>query len=268
MSVLNESEAIKIEGLYKKYRTGQFGASTLLESLENWLARKRGLEEPNLKIGVPKLQNEEFWALQGIDLSVNEGDRLGIIGSNGAGKSTLLKLICRITAPTAGSIAYRGRITSMLEVGTGFNPEMTGRENIYLNGTILGLTERQIDERLDEIIEFSEVADFIDTPVKRYSSGMYVKLAFSVTSHFDSEIMIMDEVLAVGDAKFREKCMNRMLGMAKDGKHTILFVSHNREQVEMLCNRAVVLKKGRLLMQGSVKEAFDFYENRYNDADV
>ena len=208
--------AIKINGVKKKYKLGQIGGGTLQADIQSWWARLRGKEDPNSIIGQEqRLVGQSFMALNGIDMTVYKGEALGIIGGNGAGKSTLLKLLSRVTAPTEGEIDIYGRIASMLEVGTGFNGEMTGRENVYMNGAILGMTKAEIDEKMEQIIDFSEVREFIDTPVKRYSSGMYVKLAFSVAAHLDSEIMIMDEVLAVGDMKFQQKCLNKMRDAAK-----------------------------------------------------
>ena len=198
-------------------------------------------------------------ALNGVSFTVKKGEAVGIIGSNGAGKSTLLKLLTHVTAPSAGDIDLYGRVASMLEVGTGFHPEMTGRENVYLNGAILGMTRAEIDAKMDEIIEFSEVRDFIDTPVKRYSSGMFVKLAFSVAAHLDSEIMIMDEVLAVGDMKFQKKCLTKMRQAAqRDGK-TVLYVSHNMATIRDLCDRCIVLDKGKVVFDGDVDEAIALY---------
>ena len=198
-------------------------------------------------------------ALDGIDLTVSKGERLGIIGHNGAGKSTLLKLLSRVTAPTEGKICVDGRISSMLEVGTGFNPELTGRENIYLNGAILGMSKSEVDSKIDEIIEFSECGQFIDTPVKRYSSGMYVKLAFSVAAHLDSEILIMDEVLAVGDMKFQQKCLGKMSDVSEKQGRTVLYVSHNMNTVRRLCTRCVVLSKGKVIFDGDVEAAIEIY---------
>ena len=204
----NQELMIRVQDVKKQYRLGQIGGGTLRGDLQSWLARKRGKEDPNTLIGTDqRLVGTTFMALNGVSFTVNKGEAVGIIGSNGAGKSTLLKLLTHVTAPTSGDIDLYGRVASMLEVGTGFHPEMTGRENVYLNGAILGMTRAEIDAKMDQIIEFSEVGDFIDTPVKRYSSGMYVKLAFSVAAHLDSEIMIMDEVLAVGDMKFQKKCL-------------------------------------------------------------
>ena len=208
--------ALRLQGIKKRYRLGQIGGGTLTADLQSWWARVRGREDPNTLIGTDqRLVGKTFMALNGIDLTVYRGAALGIIGSNGAGKSTMLKLLCRVTAPTEGEIDLYGRVASMLEVGTGFNGEMTGRENVYMNGAILGMTKAEIDAKMENIIEFSEVREFIDTPVKRYSSGMFVKLAFSVAAHLDSEIMIMDEVLAVGDVAFQRKCIDKMRDVAK-----------------------------------------------------
>ena len=252
---------IKIEDLKKKYRLGTIGGGTLTADLQSWWARIRGKEDPNTIIGTDiSTKNKTFLALKGINLEINKGDTIGIIGGNGAGKSTLLKILSRVTAPTEGSVKINGRISSMLEVGTGFHGELTGRENIYLNGAILGMTKAEVDEKMEAIIDFSECREFIDTPVKRYSSGMYVKLAFSVASHLDSEILIMDEVLAVGDMKFQKKCINKMLDVAKSGR-TILYVSHNMKTIEELCNRVVVLEKGTVKYDGEVDEGVSIYLN-------
>ncbi len=258
--------AIQISGVKKKYKLGQIGGATLTEELQSWWARVRGKEDPNVPIGVDqRLFGKTFMALNGIDMTVYKGEALGIIGSNGAGKSTLLKLLSRVTAPTEGEIDLYGRITSMLEVGTGFNGEMTGRENVYLNGTILGMTKAEIDAKMEDIIEFSEVRDFIDTPVKRYSSGMFVKLAFSVAAHLDSEIMIMDEVLAVGDMAFQKKCLDKMRAAAKQEGRTVLYVSHNMNTIRQLCDRCVVLDKGRVVFEGDVEEAIEIYSRNLHD---
>lgn len=255
-----EEYAIKISGVKKRYKLGQIGGGTLTADLQSWWARVRGKEDPNTKIGTDQRSNgETFMALNGIDLTVKKGEALGIIGGNGAGKSTLLKLLSRVTAPTEGEIDIYGRITSMLEVGTGFNGEMTGRENVYLNGAILGMTKAEVDAKMEDIIEFSEVREFIDTPVKRYSSGMYVKLAFSVAAHLDSEIMIMDEVLAVGDMAFQKKCLDKMRDAAKKEGRTVLYVSHNMNTIRQLCDRCVVLDKGRIIFNGNVEEAISLY---------
>ena len=251
---------ISIRGLTKEYRIGQIGYGTLNKDLQSWWAKVRGKQDPNVRIGQEKrLTGGRLSALRDIDLDVRQGECVGIIGGNGAGKSTLLKLISRVSAPTRGTIDLYGRVTSMLEVGTGFHGEMTGRENIYLNGAILGMNRREIDSKLEEIIAFSEVRDFIDTPVKRYSSGMYVKLAFSVASHLDSEIVIMDEVLAVGDAAFQKKCIAKMRNAAKDEARTVLYVSHNMETVRELCDRCIVLSEGQIVYDGDVEQAITYY---------
>ena len=250
---------IEIDNVTKEYRLGAIGGQTLNAELQSRIARLRGKEDPNSKIGARQhTAGERFLALNGVSFSVQPGEAVGIIGHNGAGKSTLLKLISRVTAPTDGEIRLRGRVASMLEVGTGFHPELTGRENVYLNGAILGMTKKEIDAKFDEIVAFAEMEQFIDTPVKRYSSGMYVKLAFSVAAHLDSEIMIMDEVLAVGDAKFQNKCLNRMKQLADSGK-TILYVSHNMNTIRKLCNRCVVLNKGQLIHDGDTNTAIELY---------
>ncbi len=254
--------AIQISGLKKRYKLGQIGGGTLYGDLQSLWARIRGKEDPNSKIGADsRSYGKTFMALNGIDLTVYQGEALGIIGHNGAGKSTLLKLLSRITAPTEGEIGMNGRIASMLEVGTGFNPHMTGRENIYMNGAILGMSKAEIDAKMEQIIEFSEVREFIDTPVKRYSSGMYVKLAFSVAAHLDSEIMIMDEVLAVGDMAFQKKCLSKMREAAKQDGRTVLYVSHNMNTIRQLCDRCVVLDQGKVKFVGDVEEAIKLYLN-------
>ena len=263
---MSEQIAIKIQGLKKQYRLGQIGGGTLTADLQSWWARVRHKEDPNSKIGSDqRLIGQTFMALNGIDLTIKKGEAIGIIGGNGAGKSTMLKILSRITAPTQGSVDIYGRIASMLEVGTGFSPEMTGRENVYLNGAILGMTRAEIDAKMEDIIEFSEVRDFIDTPVKRYSSGMYVKLAFSVAAHLDSEIMIMDEVLAVGDMAFQKKCLDKMRDAATVQGKTVLYVSHNMNTIRKLCDRCVVLDKGRIIFDGDVEEAIGVYmQNKGN----
>lgn len=258
----NEEIMIRVQGLKKQYRLGQIGTGTLSRDLQSWWARKRGKEDPNTKIGTDqRLVGQTFMALNGLDFEIRKGEAVGIIGSNGAGKSTLLKLLTHVTAPTEGTIDMYGRVASMLEVGTGFHPEMTGRENVYLNGAILGMTKAEIDAKMDDIVAFSEVRDFIDTPVKRYSSGMYVKLAFAVAAHLDSEIMIMDEVLAVGDAKFQEKCLGKMDDEAHSGR-TILYVSHNMNTVRQLCNRVIVLDQGKMVFDGETEQGIEIYSSR------
>lgn len=256
----NKEIAIQLSGVKKMYKLGQIGGGTLQGDLQSWWAKVRGKEDPNSKIGSDQRSNgKTFMALNGIDLTVYKGEALGIIGGNGAGKSTMLKLLSRVTAPTEGEIDIYGRIASMLEVGTGFNGEMTGRENVYMNGAILGMTKAEIDAKMEDIIEFSEVREFIDTPVKRYSSGMYVKLAFSVAAHLDSEIMIMDEVLAVGDMAFQKKCLDKMRDAAKKEGRTVLYVSHNMNTIRQLCDRCVVLDKGKVIFEGDVEEAIGIY---------
>ena len=252
--------AIRLSGVKKRYKLGQIGGGTLQGDLQSWWARVRGKEDPNTIIGQEqRLVGKTFMALNGIDLTVYKGEALGIIGANGAGKSTMLKLLSRVTAPTEGEIDIYGRIASMLEVGTGFNGEMTGRENVYMNGAILGMTKAEIDAKMEDIIDFSEVREFIDTPVKRYSSGMYVKLAFSVAAHLDSEIMIMDEVLAVGDMAFQKKCLDKMRDAANKDGRTVLYVSHNMNTIRQLCDRCIVLDKGKIVFDGDVEEAIEVY---------
>ncbi len=261
--------AVQAEGIKKQYRLGVIGGGTLKGDLQSWWARKRGKEDPNVKIGSKVYKkNEKFMALDGIDLTIREGERLGIIGHNGAGKSTLLKLLSRVTAPTEGVIRVNGRISSMLEVGTGFNPELTGRENIYLNGAILGMTRAEVSKKIDDIIEFSECSNFIDTPVKRYSSGMYVKLAFAVAAHLDSEIMIMDEVLAVGDMAFQNKCLEKMRDVSMTEGRTILYVSHNMNTIRSLCDRCIVLSEGKIIYDGDVDKAINIYLSKGSDKEL
>ncbi len=251
--------AIIIENLKKQYKLGTIGGQTLSAELQSWWARKRRKEDPNLMIG-QGYENfgKSFYALNGVNLEVRKGEALGIIGGNGAGKSTLLKILSRVTAPTEGDVWINGRIASMLEVGTGFHGELTGRENIYMNGAILGMTRKEVDEKIESIIEFSECRQFIDTPVKRYSSGMYVKLAFAVASHLDAEIMVMDEVLAVGDMAFQKKCLSKMGDEAHGGK-TVLYVSHNMATIRNLCTRCIVLDKGKMIYDGDVEQAIAVY---------
>lgn len=258
--IMKDECVIKTEHLTKEYRLGVIGSGTLRRDLQSWYARKLGKEDPNRRIGdKTHLKNETFLALDDINIEINRGERVGIIGANGAGKSTFLKLLSRVTSPTDGEFSFRGRIASMLEVGTGFNGELTGRENIYLNGAILGMTESEIDSKIDSIIEFSECKQFIDTPVKRYSSGMFVKLAFSVAAHLDAEIMIMDEVLAVGDMQFQKKCLNKMRELALNESRTILYVSHNMNTIRELCDRCIVLIQGKVAFDGDVDEAIKIY---------
>ncbi len=258
---------VKVENVKKEYQLGVIGGTTLRDEIARKIAKARKKEDPTKKIGAKEYEDgEKFLALKGVSFEVKKGEAIGIIGHNGAGKSTLLKLITRITAPTEGNIYLNGRIASMLEVGTGFHPELTGRENVYLNGAILGMTKKEIDAKMEQIIDFSEVRQFIDTPVKRYSSGMYVKLAFSVASHLDSEIMIMDEVLAVGDVAFQNKCIQKMREVADSGR-TILYVSHNMSTIRSLCDRCIVLSAGEVVFEGEVEEAISHYVTKDFDLD-
>lgn len=258
-----EEIMLRIENVSKMYKLGQIGGTTLRDELQRARAKRKGLEDPTKQIGTKDYnKGETFMALDGVSFEVKKGERVGIIGHNGAGKSTLLKLISRVTAPTIGTISMNGRVASMLEVGTGFHGELTGRENIYMNGAILGMTKKEIDAKIEDIIDFSEVREFIDTPVKRYSSGMYVKLAFSVAAHLDSEIMIMDEVLAVGDMAFQKKCLDKMKSVSLEDNRTILYVSHNMSTIRQLCDRCIVLDHGKLIFDGDVEEAIGMYLNR------
>lgn len=255
---------IKIENLSKQYRLGDVGTGTLSHDLNRWWARIRGKEDPFLKIGETNNQNikgesDYVWALKDINLEVMPGEVLGIIGKNGAGKSTLLKLLSRVTAPTTGSIKARGRIASLLEVGTGFHPELTGRENIFLNGTILGMTNAEIRSKFDEIVDFAGVERYLDTPVKRYSSGMYVRLAFAVAAHLEPEILVVDEVLAVGDAEFQKKAIGKMQDVSQKDGRTVLFVSHNLNSIKRLCTRGIILKQGVLDYFGTIDETVSRY---------
>lgn len=255
---------LKVENLSKLYRLGEFDASKLREDIHRWWCQVWGKADPYLQRGHGPRRNvpgepDFFWALKEVSFEVKRGEVLGVIGRNGAGKSTLLKILSRITSPTLGEIRVKGRIASLLEVGTGFNPELTGRENIYLNGTILGMRRREIARRFDEIVEFSGVERHIETPVKRYSSGMYVRLAFAVAAHLEPEILIVDEVLAVGDAEFQKKCLGKMETVAAKEGRTVLFVSHNSRAVETLCQTGLFLEAGRVKYLGSATEALEMY---------
>jgi lipopolysaccharide transport system ATP-binding protein len=252
---------ISVQNVSKCYRLGLIGGATLRADFERWWARVRGKPDPLLKIGQGDQGNREgeyIWALQDVSFEVQQGEVLGIIGRNGAGKSTLLKILSRVTAPTSGQVKIKGRVVSLLEVGTGFHPELTGRENIYLNGAILGIKKAEIDRKFDEIVAFSEVEKFIDTPVKRYSSGMYVRLAFAVAAHLEPEILLVDEVLAVGDTAFQKKCLGKMGDVAKEGR-TVLFVSHNTGAIAGLCKYGVVLESGRVSFIGEAQRAISKY---------
>jgi len=255
---------IKVENLSKQYRLGNIGRKTLHEDFNRWLYRLLGKEDPYLKIGEEnnftiKGNSEYVWALQDIDFTVNRGEVLGIIGKNGAGKSTLLKILSKVTAPTTGEVKIKGRIASLLEVGTGFHPELSGRDNIFLNGAILGMTKKEIDVKFDEIVDFAGVERYIDTPVKRYSSGMYVRLAFAVAAHLEPDILIVDEVLAVGDAEFQKKCLGKMKDVSEKEGRTVLFVSHNMGAVQNLCKKGILLNQGRKYLYGPVDDIINAY---------
>ncbi|AYN05197.1 MULTISPECIES: ABC transporter ATP-binding protein [unclassified Flavobacterium] len=261
---------LKVENISKQYRLGQVGTGTLSHDLNRWWHRIRGKENPYLKIGEAndcstKGTSDYVWALQDVNFEVQRGEVLGIIGKNGAGKSTLLKILSKVTAPTTGSIKSRGRIASLLEVGTGFNPELTGRENVYLNGAILGMTKKEITSKLDEIIDFSGCERYIDTPVKRYSSGMTVRLAFAVAAFLEPEILVVDEVLAVGDAEFQKKAIGKMQDISKGEGRTVLFVSHNMAAVKSLCTKAIVLEYGKVVFEGEVLPAIEKYLSDKNN---
>src|SRR6201994_428240 len=250
--------AIKVEHLSKAYQLGEIGTGTISRDLERFWARVRGKEDPFLKIGevndrATKGESDVVWSLKDLNFEIEQGDAVGIIGQNGAGKSTLLKILSRITSPTLGSVKIKGRVASLLEVGTGFHPELTGRENIYLNGAILGMRKKEIKSKFDEIVDFSGVERYIDTPVKRYSSGMYVRLAFAVAAHLESEILIIDEVLAVGDAEFQKKCLGKMDDVSRDEGRTVLFVSHN------LSSNCILLSNGQVQTTGQTREVVDLY---------
>ncbi len=255
---------LKVENISKQYRLGVVGTGTLSHDLNRFWHKIRGKEDPYLKVGETndrstKGNSEYVWALQDINFEVEQGEVLGIIGKNGAGKSTLLKILSKVTSPTTGSIKSKGRIASLLEVGTGFNPELTGRENIYLNGAILGMTKKEITSKLDEIIEFSGCQRYIDTPTKRYSSGMTVRLAFAVAAFLEPEILVVDEVLAVGDAEFQKKAIGKMQDISREGGRTVLFVSHNMAAVKSLCTKGMLIENGKTVFFGDINKAVDLY---------
>ncbi len=263
------STILKAENISKQYRLGTVGAGTLSDDVKRWWYNIRGKENPFLKVGAvndrSQKSNEDYvWALRDINFEVKEGEVLGIIGKNGAGKSTLLKLLSRVTSPTTGSIKTKGRIASLLEVGTGFHGELTGRENIFMNGAVLGMTKPEIKRKLDEIIAFSGCEKYIDTPVKRYSSGMTVRLGFAVAAHLEPEILVVDEVLAVGDAEFQKKAIGKMQDLSHGQGRTVLFVSHNMASVKTLCDRGILLENGELLETGTANDIVDFYLRRDN----
>ncbi|WP_316811390.1 ABC transporter ATP-binding protein [Pedobacter heparinus] len=256
--------AIKVEGLSKAYQLGEIGTGTISRDLERWWARFRGKDDPFLRIGETndrsvKGTSDIVWSLKDLNFEIEQGDAVGIIGRNGAGKSTLLKILSRVTSPTTGSAKVKGRIASLLEVGTGFHPELTGRENMFLNGAILGMRKAEIKRKFEEIVDFSGVERYIDTPVKRYSSGMYVRLAFAVAAHLESEILVVDEVLAVGDAEFQKKCLGKMGDVSKGEGRTVLFVSHNMGSIGGLCNKGILLSNGAIHQTGNISDAIDSY---------
>ncbi len=258
---------VSIENLSKAYQLGSIGTGTFYGDVTRWWAKKRGLPDPLLKVDETTRESrngETVWALQGIDFTVKQGEAVGIIGRNGAGKSTMLKILSRVTAPTSGVVKVKGRIASLLEVGTGFHPELTGRENIYLNGAIMGMNRAEVDRKFDEIVDFSGVEKFIDTPVKRYSSGMYVRLAFAVAAHLEPEILLIDEVLAVGDAAFQKKCLGKMDDVTHSGR-TVIFVSHQMAFVENLCSRVLWLHDGCVAGLGKTPEIVDQYMQQIRD---
>lgn len=257
--------ALKAENISKQYRLGEVGTGTLSHDLNRFWHKVRGKEDPYLKVGeandrTSKGNSDYVWSLRDINFEIQQGDAVGIIGRNGAGKSTLLKLLSKVTKPTTGKIYTNGRIASLLEVGTGFHPEMTGRENVFLNGAILGMTRKEIKRKFDEIVDFSGVERYIDTPVKRYSSGMYVRLAFAVAAHLESEILIVDEVLAVGDADFQKKCLGKMGDVTKGEGRTILFVSHNMTAIKELCQSGILLNQGQLIYSGDITNTIIEYQ--------
>jgi len=267
------AKAITVEGLSKAYQLGDFGTGTISRDVERFIARMRGKEDPYLRIGetndrATKGESDIVWCLKDLNFDIEQGDAVGIIGRNGAGKSTLLKILSRITSPTTGTIKIKGRIASLLEVGTGFHPELSGRENIYLNGAILGMRKSEIKRKFDEIVDFSGVERYIDTPVKRYSSGMYVRLAFAVAAHLESEILIVDEVLAVGDAEFQKKCLGKMGDISKGEGRTVLFVSHNMGSIMQLCGKSILLQHGELVIYDKVKPVIDKYLSSANKEDI
>ena len=265
---------IEFNNVGKQYILGTIGTGTLSQDLNRWWANIRGKEDPYLKIGetndrTQKGESRFVWALRDINFKVEQGDVVGIVGKNGAGKSTLLKILSRVTSPTTGRIKIKGRIASLLEVGTGFHPEMTGRENIYMNGSIMGMTKAEISRKFDEIVDFAGVAKYVDTPVKRYSSGMMVRLGFAIAAHLEPEILVVDEVLAVGDAEFQKKAIGKMQDVSKGEGRTVLFVSHNMAAVRSLCTRGVMLKNGMVDFMGSIPDTLEHYleDNRQYSMD-
>lgn len=263
-----EDVVIKAENVGKYYRLGQINTGMFYSDASSWFSRKLGKEDKNLKVGETLGDKDGFWALDDINFEIHQGDRVGIIGRNGAGKSTLLKVISKVTAPTKGRIGIKGNVASLLEVGTGFHPDMTGRENVYLNGAILGMKRAEINQKMDEIIAFSEINEHIDTPVKRYSSGMYVRLAFAVAAHLDSDILIADEVLAVGDAEFQKRAIGKMNDLShKDGR-TVIFVSHRMNAVKSLCKSGILLDKGKIVLQDDIDKCITRYQSNLFDKKI
>lgn len=257
------SVVINVENLWKQYRLGQVGTGTIADDITRWWAKVKGKEDPFINIGESNEQNttgnsEYVWALKNINFEIKQGEVIGIIGKNGAGKSTLLKILSKVTGPTKGKITVTGRLASLLEVGTGFHPDLTGRENIFLNGAILGMTKQEVTVKFDQIVEFSGIKRYIDTPVKRYSSGMYVRLAFAVAAHLEPEILVVDEVLAVGDAEFQKKCMGKLKNVAAEGR-TVLFVSHNMTAIKRLCTKTIYLLDGKIQMIGNTNTVVNEY---------
>ena len=265
------SSSIIAENISKQYRLGVVGMTSLNDDVQRWLAKLKGKEDPFNKVGdvnnrskaLTENDSKFVWALRDVNFGINTGEVVGIIGKNGAGKSTLLKILSKVTEPTLGRLKYKGRLASLLEVGTGFHPDLSGRDNVFLNGAILGMKKQEISSKLDEIVEFSGVAKYIDTPVKRYSSGMYVRLAFSVAAHLEPEILVVDEVLAVGDIEFQDKCIGKMKDVAGEGR-TVLFVSHNMAAIKSLCRRAIVMEHGSLAFDGAVSEGISRYLSGLN----
>jgi len=258
------AKAIRAENLSKAYQLGDFGTGTISRDLERFWARMRGKEDPFLKIGevndrTTRGESDIVWSLKNLNFEIEQGDAVGIIGRNGAGKSTLLKILSRVTSPTTGTVKVKGRIASLLEVGTGFHPELTGKENIYLNGAILGMRKAEIKRKFEEIVDFAGVERYIDTPVKRYSSGMYVRLAFAVAAHLESEILIVDEVLAVGDAEFQKKCLGKMGDVSKGEGRTVLFVSHNMGAIKNFCTKTILLNNGQIFEYGKTDAVINKY---------
>jgi lipopolysaccharide transport system ATP-binding protein len=262
---------IEVQNLSKMYRLGSSGTGTLVSDFNSWTARFLGKEDPRIKLGqlndrTKKTNNEYVFSLKDINFEIKKGDAVGIIGRNGAGKSTLLKILSRITAPTTGVVKMNGRVASLLEVGTGFHPELTGRENIFMNGSIMGMNRHEIKSKFDDIVDFSGCERYIDTPVKRYSSGMHVRLAFAVSAYLEPEILIVDEVLAVGDAEFQKKCLSKMDQVSKNDGRTVLFVSHNMTAIKTLCTKGLLLKNGNLIGEGNIDAVIDLYERDQIDS--